>query len=219
MYDVNRELEDLEYLLEDDFKLSYILSDTSIRCEDEFSEDWYDESYFHHDYVLKIEAYGSEICECVGEMSLKLFKTSLMDCLGQNRFDVFDSIDDEYSDLGFLLENNNKLKGAYEDADYVLYLEKLFVNKSIRNKGIAHKVLSQIYDIIDWYLEIFPDIVILKSYPIETKMEHAYKDKETEEYYNEFNEVSYKLNKLYSDCDFNIVKDNDSYYFYKLKNE
>ena len=82
----------------------------------------------------------------------------------------------------------------------------------MRNKGIAHRVLKQIEDIIDWYLGIEPDIIIFKSFPIEVEI----KDKDSNRNTEEFDSANKKLNKLYKNCGFKCIENLGSYYFYKI---
>lgn len=216
MYDVNKPISDLECLLEEGFSLSYVLNDISMICENEFKGNTHAEEYFYHDYVLRIYANSECVHECVGEVEFKLFNTSSMDMLGETRFDIFDSIDAECSELGSILEYDNRLKDEYENAYCVLYIEKLLINKNIRNNGIAHRVLSQIYDIVDWYLSITPNILIFKSFPIEVEIDYDVDGRESKKSIAYFNKMSDKLNKLYLECGFEYIKDDDSTYFYKI---
>ena len=163
MYDANESIDNLENFLKYGFELNYNLIDESIRWENEFFNKNYSDDYFYHQYCLNINAYyqNEDVGEgeCIGEMELKLFNVGLMDFEGTNRFSVFDDINVELSELRSILESAKELKDRYKDSSYVLYIQRLLINKGIRNKGIAHRVLSQIENIIDWYLEIVPDII------------------------------------------------------------
>ncbi len=215
MYDVNCEIEDLEYLFENgDYELCF-----NLRCNHTLYERVYREEYLEYfdcykDYVLDISILGDECEGKVGEIAFKLFDITLIDNIGTDRLDFLDSIDSDTYELGLVLDREEKVNEAYESSSYLLFIENMFINKLVRNKGIAHRVLMNFEKIVNWYLNFTPGIIIFKSFPIEYKIEHSLKERETEEYENGFNILNDKLNRLYRECGFEEIELLN--YFYKI---
>lgn len=215
MYDVNSVIEDVDLIVEEGINLEFELKCHYKLGEEVFKAQRLSDYDYYKSYTLDIYAGSLDISVKVGELTFKIFDIWKINYYGEEKINIFDSIDQDSYEIGKVLELNDKLKEVYDDCSKVLYIERLFINKSIRNNGIAHNIMENFDSIIDCYLEITPEIVIFKSYPIESKVAKLEGVSKVEKL-EKIKEQQTNLNKLYLECGFNMITMREDYYFYRI---
>lgn len=225
MYDVNTKLSEANEIIKNEHKILYklIMKDSYTNRLKDTSE-WYETDYFRN-YIIEVYLSDYEVEEKVGELSFTEIDINSIDFHGRDRLDMFDAISQEKYELGYFLENSSKLKDFYEECSSIIYIDEILFNKTIRGNGIAHNVLNEITDVIEWFLNYTPDFIVLNSCPFEYADENRHlEESDEQDLVNKYNkgmlELRRKLNKLYLNCAFNEDKCNyfEHTYFYKKFN-
>lgn len=161
-----------------------------------------DESLVNQVYVLRIYKTNEDLerIEEIGTIEMNYMDVIMAEETGIGIFTLFDLIDSEKQGVYHYLYGNGERNMEYVGMDSdVIYIDKIFIEKKYRNKGIGGAILRELPNLIRNVLKLRPGCLVLLANPFDYKGKEfvAERDENKRE----------KLIKFYEKNGFTRIKD------------
>ena len=147
-----------------------------------------DESLLNQIYFFTIFKTDDElnIKEEIGKIEMTYIDVCMAEETGWSIFDLFDLIDSEKQGIyEYLFDEEEEPNSDYIGIDRdVLYIDKIFIEKKYRNRGIGTKLVKELPRLIKQILKLRPGCIVLLANPFEMKENELNATKEKKEIEN-----------------------------------
>ena len=137
----------------------------------EIDIEYFNESLLNKMYFFTIYEADEDFnkTEKIGQIEMTYMDIWLAESLDYSIFMLFDMIDADKQDVGRYLfdsyqEKNDNYVGMDKD---VLYIDKIYIEKKYRNKGLGRKIVQELPRMVRSILKLRPGCLVLLANPFE----------------------------------------------------